>query len=98
MEEFILVAYDESKDKFSIVGHGSLDDILKVKRTIDSLLNCKLKEVALPKTHTLQELLSDNELLRQEFGYIKDLSADVVEQDVEQQVNFDDIDIDNEYF
>lgn len=88
MGDYILVSYTASNNKFSILGSGTLEELLILKKSIDDLLlDVTMKAVEMPEGITKQELASDNKLLEKHFGYLKDfVDIDRVEE-VEQKID-----------
>lgn len=92
MGDYILVSYTASNDRFSILGSGTLDELLILKKSIDDLLiDVTLKAVEMPEGVTKQELASDNKLLEKHFGYLKDFVDTDKIAEVEQKVDYDNL-------
>lgn len=71
MGEFLLIGYSVIKDKIGVLGSGTLDEIQSLKKSLDGMVMYKLKVVPKPSDVTLQELLSNDSLLNERFGDVK---------------------------
>lgn len=54
-----------------VLGSGTLDATENIKKSLDGIAMLKLKIVPKPADVTLQELVSNEDLLRERFGDIK---------------------------
>lgn len=95
MEDFILVGYSKSENKFHVLSSGSLEELLKIRSAFSDITDYKMKAVEFPKGKTLEDIISDTTFLEKEYGYIKDLDDSIYEK--ESHIDYSDIG-DNELF
>lgn len=74
MSQFILIGFNKELDKLRIFGKGSFEDLTKEKSVLSSFYDgFKFKEVELSDSLSLDDLLTNDKLVLENYAYIKDM-------------------------